>query len=175
MNKQKRLTNQAVLILLIIFHAFLGGLYVQSNYNLLSPLARWDTYAFDVSDHQCDNSIPDVTGVEDIRDNIEVHSQTTEEQIIAYIWEKFGYEAESAFAILSCENGKLDPYAINIYNSDGSIDVGIFQINSIHGYSVEYLQDWKNNIDMAYGIFERDGWSAWSCSWKIGVTPFYLK
>lgn len=94
--------------------------------------------------------------------------------IEAYILEVFGDEYSNAMAILSCENKGLNPKATN-HNRNGSLDVGIFQINSIHGYSQTYLENYRNNIDVAYKIYQRDGWSAWSCSHKINVVPFYLK
>jgi len=98
-----------------------------------------------------------------------------ENEIEQYICEVFGDEYENAMSVLSCENKTLNPNAINDQNSNGSIDVGIFQINSIHGFTVEEMKDWKANVDFAYKLMKRDGWSAWACSHKIGVTPFYLK
>lgn len=98
--------------------------------------------------------------------------KTQKEQIIAYITEVFGEEAPNAFNILYCENRGLRPDAIN-HNRNGSIDEGIFQINSIHGQSD--MLNWKKNIDFAYKLFKRGGWSQWSCSHRVDITPFYLK
>ena len=83
-------------------------------------------------------------------------------------------EGPRAWKIVSeCENGRLDPYAIN-WNSNGTHDVGIFMINSVHGYSDEEMFDVDKNISAAYLIYQRDGWSAWACSHVINETPFYL-
>lgn len=94
------------------------------------------------------------------------------EQIIQYITQVFGKDAPDAFNILYCENRGLRPDAVN-YNRNGSIDEGIFQINSIHKQTD--MTNWKKNIDFAYKLFKRGGWSQWSCSHRIDVTPFYLK
>lgn len=84
-------------------------------------------------------------------------------------------EGPRAWKIVSeCENKGLDPKAIN-HNRNGTLDVGIFQVNTVHGYSKEWLMDVDNNIEAAYKIYQASGWSAWSCSHVIGITPFYAK
>lgn len=55
-------------------------------------------------------------------------------------------------------------------NKDGSVDVGIFQINSIHsstlakrGMTMEDMKDCKKNIDFAYEwVYKGSSWNAWS-------------
>lgn len=102
--------------------------------------------------------------------------KTQREQIVEYIFEVFGDDAVEAIVIIrKCENSKFDPKATN-WNRNGTWDTGIFQINEIHGYSLEQMQDWKQNVDAAKKIFDRAGdWSPWSCSHEVGVTPFYLR
>ena len=92
-------------------------------------------------------------------------------QILAYIVEKFGDDAADAITIINkCENHNFNPKATN-YNRNGTVDRGVFQINSIHGG--EELYDWKKNVDKAYEIFQRRGWTAWSCSHVVGVKSFW--
>ena len=55
---------------------------------------------------------------------------------------------------------RLNPKAHN-KNKNGSIDTGIFQINSIHGYDAQWLQDQKNNIEAAKEILKKQGKTAW--------------
>lgn len=93
-------------------------------------------------------------------------------EIEQYICYKFGEDYEDAMTVLSCENKYLDPNSINTYNSNGSVDEGIFQINTIHG--LDNMLDYKANIDFAYKLFKKKGWSSWSCSHMVGVKPFYL-
>jgi len=80
--------------------------------------------------------------------------------VTAEIRRVFGVEAETALAVMKAEsNGKAD--AVH-YNNNGSIDRGIFQINSIHGYSESQLLNPKDNIRLAYQIFKKQGWQGWS-------------
>lgn len=94
--------------------------------------------------------------------------ESEKQQIINYIVEVFGEHAPDAFNVLYCENRNLNPYATN-HNSNGTIDRGIFQLNSAYWGGEENF-DWKTNIDKAYMIFERAGktWKPWTCSHRIG-------
>ena len=97
----------------------------------------------------------------------------TVEQKVLTAWGKV--EGPRALKLLKeCENKSLNPKAIN-YNRNGSTDHGLFQINSIHGYSQFYLEDIDNNIKVAYKIYQDRGWEAWSCAWVLNETPFYMK
>jgi hypothetical protein len=87
---------------------------------------------------------------------------TQAEQIKAYIKQVFGDQADNAYKVLACENGRLNPNAKGM-NTNGTSDVGIFQINSVHGVPESYLKDWRVNVDIAYQIYKSSGWSAWSC------------
>ena len=72
----------------------------------------------------------------------------------------FGADAEIALAVAKAESHyRADAYHIN---SNGSVDRGIFQINSVHGYSEAQLFNPKENIQIAYKIFKAQGWQGWS-------------
>ena len=82
-----------------------------------------------------------------------------------YICDRFGpYQCINALAIAKSESSlREDAIGINI----NSIDIGIFQINSIHfkkdGCSLKELVDPYKNIDCAFSIYSQQGnWSAWS-------------
>lgn len=98
------------------------------------------------------------------------------DDIEGYIKYKFGkVEGEKAiFMLKECENRTLNPKAIN-WNSNGTWDFGTMQINQIHGYSQEQLSDFKFNIDVAYEIYKRAGYSfsPWTCSYIIGHKSFW--
>ncbi len=72
---------------------------------------------------------------------------TEKQQIIDYIVEVFGEHAPEAFNVLFCENRNLDPKAIN-YNRNGTVDRGIFQLNSAYWGGEENF-NYKTNIDKA--------------------------
>jgi hypothetical protein len=81
-----------------------------------------------------------------------------------YIYERFGLsDFKLAIAIARAESG-LREDAINI-NTNNTIDVGIFQINSIHfkkaGCSLKEVATMKGNVDCAYQIYKASGWSPW--------------
>jgi len=73
----------------------------------------------------------------------------------------FGEDCEIMIAIATAESG-LNPKAINNKNTNGTTDAGLFQINDIHGYSVEDRLDVDKNISMAKKVYDRQGLTAWS-------------
>jgi len=114
-------------------------------------------------DHQVEVKVP-----------VPLNCKTEKCQIMAYIVERFGDDAADAITMINkCENHAFNPKATNTANSNGTIDRGIFQINSIHGGDEMY--NWRTNIDAAYKIFKNRGWGAWSCSYVIGVKSFWQK
>lgn len=83
-----------------------------------------------------------------------------------YVCGKFGSDCRLALAIQRAENpqGKCEIYH---YNSDGSLDWGYFQINTVHlqrpDVNLRDLLDCRANIDFAYKLYrEKGGFSPWS-------------
>jgi len=103
------------------------------------------------------------------------HPVTEHDQIIAYIKEVFGQDADKAFELLNCENHALNPFALNDNEAWGGVgkDYGIFQINNKwQGVTNEaFLYDWKINILIAHNIYTRDGntFKLWTCGRKLGI------
>jgi hypothetical protein len=98
---------------------------------------------------------------------------TEQEEIIAFIKQTFGKDADEAIQIARCESG-LRPNAVN-HNTDSAqtIDYGLFQINN-HWQEIDntsFLFDYKINTLMAKKIFDNRGgnWSAWACATKLGL------
>lgn len=91
---------------------------------------------------------------------------------------KFGDACRVALAIQRAENpeGKCETYH---YNSDGTLDWGYFQINTVHlrrpGLNLRDLLDCRANIDFAYQLYsEQGGFSAWS-TYNTGVYRKFLR
>lgn len=103
------------------------------------------------------------------------NSEMTDQQIADYIKGK-DWDYSIAIRVAKSENSWNSTHSfncsrVNTHNKDGSIDTGIFQINSIHTkeiedwYSLPYgevMKDCKRNIDFAYKLYSRNGWGAWA-------------
>jgi hypothetical protein len=83
-----------------------------------------------------------------------------------YACRKFAGDCRVALAIQRAENpqGKCEIYH---YNSDGTLDWGYFQINTVHlkrpGLNLRDLLDCRANIDFAYELYrEKGGFTPWS-------------
>lgn len=69
-------------------------------------------------------------------------------------------QAELLIAIAKAESG-MNPNAINV-NRNGTVDRGVFQINSIHkSLSNEDAFNFKKNIDFAIKMMQRQGFTPW--------------
>lgn len=80
-----------------------------------------------------------------------------------YICYKFGKDCRLALAVSQAENGtrQCDRFGVN---TNKTIDVGIFQLNTVHlkkGWKLADLTDCKKNIDYAYEIYQAQGWNPW--------------
>jgi hypothetical protein len=83
-----------------------------------------------------------------------------------YVCERFGPACRVALAVQLAENpsGACEIYHYN--TSDGTLDWGYFQINSVHlknpGLNLKDLLDCKANIDYAYRLFLQKGFAPWA-------------
>ncbi len=92
----------------------------------------------------------------------------TKEEVKAEIVRVFGALAEQALCIALNESGyRAD--AIN-HNTNGTADVGVFQINDIHGMSWDDRLDARANIQKAKEIRDAWGnWNAWVARTRCGL------
>lgn len=76
---------------------------------------------------------------------------------------KNGLNVDIADRIINCES-KFDVNAIHV-NKNGTVDVGIYQINSIHkDISLQDKIDYKKSTAWAIKKIKHDGgWQAWVC------------
>lgn len=87
-----------------------------------------------------------------------------------YICDKWGpYDCKVALSIARTESGmRADAIGINA----NSVDLGIYQINSVHykkpGCSLQEVADPYKNVDCAYSIWLEQGWNPWTV-WKSGA------
>ena len=71
----------------------------------------------------------------------------------------YRWPIEEAYAVMMCESGG-NPGEIS---PDGR-NIGLMQINLIHGYGVEYLLQPANNVAVAYTLWLDQGWIPWACT-----------
>jgi len=82
-----------------------------------------------------------------------------------YACNKFGLACRIALAVQRAENprGACETYH---YNSDGTLDWGYFQINTVHlkraGVNLRDLLNCKANIDFAYKLYTERGFEPWT-------------
>jgi hypothetical protein len=94
-----------------------------------------------------------------------------------YACNKFGADCRVALAIQRAENAR-GACEIYHYNSDGTLDWGYFQINTVHlkrpGLNLRDLLDCKANIDFAYQLYRERGFQPWS-TFNNGAYRKYLR
>jgi hypothetical protein len=94
-----------------------------------------------------------------------------------YACNKFGAACRVALAVQRAENprGACEIYH---YNSDGTLDWGYFQINTVHlkraGVNLRDLLDCKANIDFAYVLYQERGFEPWT-TYTSGVYRKFLR
>ena len=94
-----------------------------------------------------------------------------------YACNKFGSACRVALAVQRAENphGACEIYH---YNSDGTLDWGYFQINTVHlkraGVNLRGLLDCKANIDFAYQLYTERGFEPWT-TFKSGAYRQFLR
>jgi hypothetical protein len=81
-------------------------------------------------------------------------------------------EVVNALKIASKENGAGDPGRTH-RNRNGTVDYGLFQINSVHaakvGGNLEKLKDPETNVKVAFQIWQEQGWRPWTTAKKLGL------
>lgn len=87
-------------------------------------------------------------------------------------WSANSPDLTTSVAVSLAENQASDPKATH-KNLDGTIDYGLWQVNSIHGYPVDQLLTSTGNARAAFEVWKKEGWPAWS-TYKSGAYLLYL-
>jgi len=94
-----------------------------------------------------------------------------------YACNKFGSECRVALAVQRAENPRGD-CEIYHYNTDGTLDWGYFQINTVHlkrpGVNLHALLDCRANIDFAYQLYTERGFQPWT-TYRNGAYRQFLR
>ena len=91
--------------------------------------------------------------------------------VVQLIKDKFGKDWEMALKIADCESG-LTPDAIgDNYPIKGQVipSVGVFQIRLLpeRGLTEEEMKNPEHNVEYAKMLFDKSGWTPWSCFRKV--------
>lgn len=89
-----------------------------------------------------------------------VMSSPTASPIEEKIRKVFPEDYEIMLAIAKAESS-MNPEAVHV-NTNGTIDCGLLQINSVHGYECEWLKDPDNNLKAGREVYEKQGLTAWT-------------
>ncbi len=85
---------------------------------------------------------------------------------IAYEAGKLKYDEEKIVTLVKialAESGG-EPLAVNTSNSNGTVDYGLFQINSMHNYDPNELLTVKGNVAIALDFYSQLGTQPWNSS-----------
>jgi len=120
-----------------------------------------------------------------IQENTTYKLPTPPEEISNVINQVFGELGSTAQKVAASENGLFKPDRDSPPNSNGSIDRGIFQINSntfqdymrrmpnvLNDMGIASFEDMKDptlNSKMAKLIYENQGWGAWYGPKRVGL------
>lgn len=83
----------------------------------------------------------------------------------------FGTQSVVAAAVAMAESSG-NPIII-VQDSNGTHDVGLWQINSVHGYSDSDMQIPSKNVVAAKAVYDSQGWEGWT-TYKTGAYKKYL-
>lgn len=81
-----------------------------------------------------------------------------------HLVDQYDWDTNTALAVMRAESG-CNPSATNKANRNGSVDRGLFQVNSVHKAKVGNLDDLYDpatNVRIAYRVYQGSGWKAWS-------------
>lgn len=78
-------------------------------------------------------------------------------------WGGWSSQGEIAIAVavaLAESGGRSD--AVSPPNRNGTVDYGLWQVNSVHGYDPKSLLVPTQNATAAHAVYRAQGWKAWS-------------
>lgn len=88
-------------------------------------------------------------------------------------WAPGSKDLTIAVAVSLAENQNSDPKIVSPKNRNGTVDIGLWQINSVHGYPEAQLKEGIGNARAAYEVFLKQGWGAWS-TYKSGAYLLFM-
>lgn len=88
-------------------------------------------------------------------------NESERDQVIGLIKKVWGRDAQLGLEIARCESG-YSPTKPHVSNKDGSVDQGVFSINSVH--KMPDMENMIANISYAYTMYLTQGTTPWDSS-----------
>lgn len=96
---------------------------------------------------------------------VEIEVTYSKERVEHLVREAFPEAPGYAVRVAKCESGLN--YEATHKNTDGTVDRGVFQLNSTHNKEMKRLgldpMDARDNIKFARMLYDKEGWRPWSC------------
>jgi hypothetical protein len=103
-----------------------------------------------------------------VPDNLKSYSLAQLDQLAA----NEGFKYPSIMAAIAMAESSGNPKAID-NDSNGTHDVGLWQINSVHGYSDADMEIPSKNVAAAKAVFDSQGYGAWA-TYNSGAYKQYV-
>jgi hypothetical protein len=162
---RKVFNKRATILFLAIIGLFITGLYLINNFfeknEIIFKSPAEITFQAPITISQRENKTVVIEIIKDASLPLTENEQ--------YLCQKFGNQCKTALEIQRRENATGDCDIFNV-NKNGSVDFGFMQVNSVHlGADIKLSQliDCKSNIDVAYEIYKKFGWNAWTTYSKV--------
>lgn len=167
-------TRGSVLTLLLLIGLIIGGFhgYAQANIKTIEASeAKQDAAQMlaSLTDAQKQNEALK----EKLTASANIQTSNVQKELSRFwIAKYFGKDAPVAEKIFTCESN-LQPLALNDKNTNGSSDLGIPQINSVHAKEMEKMynipfkvaaHDTQISIEYAKYLFDHQGFRPWVCA-----------
>lgn len=157
-----------LLILIVTFYGIAIAEYGRVAKGSTIIIERADASWGERIEAETRDEAPHTVGAED---GVSAQMEDNVEDIESLIRAAFPENPSVMIAIAKAESG-LNTKAVNV-NRNESIDIGLFQINSVHGYDELSLFDAEKNIKAARKIYDQQGLRAWA-AFKNGSYKKFL-
>ena len=157
--KKERAKNVFLLVIVVLTLTALNG-YASIDENEI----RLNLKAKAESGIRLHNEIENAREVANIQPKGDLGFDSVMQNEVMTLIKESGLNMYEAYAIIQCESG-WNPDTINLANTNGSNDMGLWQINSIHK-DISNLDKFDYIKSTKWAIEKRlsDGnWSAWTC------------
>lgn len=171
--------NRKEISFIVIFIVLLGVIiYSWAYHPMISPIPpeTWNKEVMAAESYRTATISATATPTIKVSTPSATPTITEHDQIANYIKEVFGADSQKAFKLLSCENGKLNPKAVNNNkDKDGNItssDYGLFQVNEFwQKTQKKFLLNYRINTQIAYQLFIENNkqFNLWTCGRKLGI------